>query len=349
MNVLHLLTFFFSGCTHSTQKFLGQRLNLCHSCGKARSLTCCDTRELPYYPGSGDLIIHLTWAVPNTYFLEASDIAGVNPWVSTSYVQRLTWATLGQSRSQHLRPDGWPAAGCCSLAGTGAHLFLRHCSPHWWASGTTKFALLGTRMFPSSRIPMLFLSPRATIHGPSQSWPLFFSKEVATPCPNLVLSQFPSTHLLWQVLEGPPSLPWSPSECSRSMLLWIVCGRALHWVWLRAGGHRTLLFLDTHTLTPSPTKPLGQLHLYFHSFRFLPEDYRGFNCAIFILKNKNNPQTKYSQLVPFHWQWRQLPTQTILFHHLLHQNSKKRNAFWRPFKSKYTTSHINSLDTVPLK
>ena len=45
--------FFFLDCICGVWKFLGQMLNLCcscslhHSCGNARSLPCCITRELP--------------------------------------------------------------------------------------------------------------------------------------------------------------------------------------------------------------------------------------------------------------------------------------------------------------
>ena len=43
--LLSILSFFWH--THGMQKFLGQGLNLGHSCNNARSLACCATRELP--------------------------------------------------------------------------------------------------------------------------------------------------------------------------------------------------------------------------------------------------------------------------------------------------------------
>ena len=142
--------------------------------------------------------------------------------------------------------------------------------------------------------------------------------------PNLVWNQFlpcacmtsPGNALHHH--SGPPR-DAPEAWCSDSVWPWSALGLA--------GGSRTqtLLFLAVPTLPLAPQPP-GQLCLYFHSLRFLPEHHgRTWLCLCrLIQKNKSNLVT-----LPLTVEANSYPDN--LFHYSLQQNYKKRNAFWRPF------------------
>ena len=104
-----------SGCTHSMQKFPGQRGNLSQNSDNPRSLTCGATRELPQTDDLSHRGLLLDFALATL-----SEGTFIHPWLC-KHTNRLYFASTGTWKL-HNQVDFYKAA----------HIFPEAQGCNWW-------------------------------------------------------------------------------------------------------------------------------------------------------------------------------------------------------------------------